>query len=209
MTADFEEQSYWHERYQSERLFEWLQPSDFFWNLVEPLLLKFPRQENPPKVLQLGSGTSDLHNYFRRHGYLDVTNVDFEPLAIERGRQIEELGFGDIKMKYVVADVTQLRDNLPEDEIFDVVVDKSTVDAVACGGDDQLLKMAYGVRKCIAERGIWISLSYSADRFSIKKLPFNVEVVHKIPNAKAHELDPDVYHYCYLLRPIGSMEDEE
>ncbi|KAI0834746.1 S-adenosyl-L-methionine-dependent methyltransferase [Hypoxylon sp. FL0890] len=208
MTPDFEKQSYWHERFKTEKLFEWLQTSDYFWSLIEPELSKLPRKENPPSVLQLGSGTSDLHTYFRRNGCLNVTNVDYEPLAIESGRQMEEMVFGDIKMKYVIADITELEKDLPQNLKFDVVVDKGTADAVACGGTPPLLKMASGVRKHLGDGGIWISLSYSLDRFDIEGLPFHIEVIHKILTPKVNELEPDVYHYCYLLRPNGSIRDE-
>ncbi|KAI0139462.1 S-adenosyl-L-methionine-dependent methyltransferase [Hypoxylon sp. NC0597] len=202
MPYDFEKQSYWHERYKTETSFEWLQSSEFFWTLIEPLLSKLPRKEGSPRILQLGSGTSDLHNYFRWNGYLDVTNVDYEPLAIERGREVEKSVFGDVLMKYVVADVTQLEKDLPEHQKFDVVVDKSTVDAVSCGGTTPLLNMASGVRERLAEGGFWVSLSYSSSRFNVEGLPpFDVEVIHQIPTAKLRELDPEVYNYCYLLRP--------
>ncbi|KAI1411900.1 S-adenosyl-L-methionine-dependent methyltransferase [Hypoxylon sp. FL1857] len=201
MSPDFEKQSYWHERFKSETLFEWLESSEFFWTLIEPVLSKLPRKEHPPRILQLGSGTSDLHTYFRRNGYLDVTNVDYEPLAIERGRQMEEACFGDVRMKYMVADVTQLDNDLRENHKFDAVVDKSTVDAVSCGGNTPFLRMASGVRKYLVEGGIWVSLSYSSSRFNVEGLPFDVEILHKIPTPKLSEFDPVIYHYCYLLRP--------
>ncbi|XXG99971.1 hypothetical protein Hte_006312 [Hypoxylon texense] len=200
MPADFEKQSYWHERFASETSFEWLVSSQSFMSIVEPYLLALC-QERPASILQLGSGTSDLQNYFRRKGYLDVTNVDYEPLALERGRQLERAAFGDVRMKYVVADVTQLDNDFPPDCKFDLVVDKSTVDAVSCGGETALLRMATGVRNHLADGGFWISLSYSSARFALEQLPFDVEVVAKTPTPKLKASDPDVYYWCYLLRP--------
>ncbi|KAI1390708.1 uncharacterized protein F4822DRAFT_441991 [Hypoxylon trugodes] len=202
MPADFEKQSYWHERFVSETSFEWLASSEEFMSIIKPYLPALTHHhDNPPKILQLGSGTSDLQNYFRSTGYLDVTNIDYEPLAIERGRQLEEAVFGDVKMKYVVADTTQLGRGLSHNQSFDMVVDKSTVDAVSCGGQEALLRMASGVRRNLAEGGAWISLSYSSSRFDVDQLPFDVEVIAKIPTPKLKETDPDVYHHCYLLRP--------
>ncbi|KAI1102518.1 hypothetical protein F4804DRAFT_312774 [Jackrogersella minutella] len=211
MPADFEKQSYWHERFKSETSFEWLASSGSFMAIIEPQLSELARiKGNTPKILQLGSGTSDLQNYFRANDYPDVTNVDYEPLAIERGRQLEEAAFGDVRMKYIVADATQITSSLPQDKRFDLVVDKSTVDAVSCGGTTAFLRMALGVRRYLAEGGIWISLSYSSSRFDIEELPFDVEVIAKILTPKLKEHDPDVYHHCYLLRPkpVDSQREE-
>ncbi|KAI2641420.1 hypothetical protein GGS26DRAFT_3539 [Hypomontagnella submonticulosa] len=201
MAADFEKQSYWHDRFTSEKSFEWLMSSNSFMSIIEPHLQAFSGRDHSPRILQLGSGTSDLQNCFRARGYLNVTNVDYEPLAIERGRQLEHATFGDVRTKYVVADVTQLEKDLSLDLKFDVVVDKSTADAVSCGGEVAVLKMAFSVRKCLADEGIWISLSYSSGRFDIEQLPFDVEIIARIPTQKAKASDPEVYHHCYLLRP--------
>lgn len=201
MPADFEKQSYWRERFASETSFEWLTSSESFMAILEPHLCSPSDPARPTRILHLGSGTSDLQNHFRSRGYLDVTNVDYEPLAIERGQQRERAAFDNVRMKYVVADVTQLSYGLRQNREFDVVVDKSTVDAVSCGGETAFRRMVYQVRKCLAKDGLWISLSYSARRFDIEALPFEVEVIAKILTPKFKASDPDVFHWCYLLRP--------
>ncbi|KAI1398255.1 S-adenosyl-L-methionine-dependent methyltransferase [Hypoxylon fuscum] len=201
MPSDFEKQSYWQERFASETSWEWLESSKCFMSIIEPYLSALPDHGRPVRILQLGPGTSDLGNCFRSQGYLDVTNADYEPLALERGRQLEKAAFGDVKMKYVVADATQLEGDLPLSHKYDMVVDKSTVDAVCCGGKTALLRMASSIKKYLAEGGVWISLSYSSERFAIEQLPFDVEVIAKIPTPKLNESDPEVYHWCYLLRP--------
>lgn len=104
MPPDFEKQSYWHERFASETCFEWLVPSSTFMPLIAPYLSASASQ----RILNLGSGTSDLHTHFRARGYHDVTNVDNEPRALERGREIEERVFGNARTHYAVADVTRL-----------------------------------------------------------------------------------------------------
>ncbi|CAG9946773.1 unnamed protein product [Clonostachys rosea f. rosea IK726] len=164
MATDYEKQSYWHDRFASETSFEWLVTSKHH-------------------ILHLGSGTSDLHNHFRSRGLLNVTNLDFEPLAAERGRDLEQNAFGDVRMNYVVADATRLVDEPimigshggaagKEEQIvtpakFDLVVDKSTADAVA-----------------------------------FLELPFHVEVMAKVPTRKVKPTDPDIYHWCFILRPM-------
>ena len=132
-----------------------------------------------------------------------MTNVDYEPTAIERGRENEMKAFGDVKMEYEVADATQLE---LEGQGYDLVVDKSTVDAVSCGGDEAFRRMAQGVRSCLKPGGIWISLSFSAWRFDVSDLPFDAEVIAKVPTRKLKPTDPDVFHWCYLLRPKDLTE---
>lgn len=198
MPSDFESQSYWHDRFTAETAFEWLTDSSTFTQTLEPLL---DQLERSARILHLGSGTSDLHNHIRARGFRDVTNVDYEPLALKRGQELELSAFGDIIMRYVVADATQLH----LDEKYDLVIDKSTTDAVACGSEDAVLRMAQGVRKHLAPGGCWVSLSYSTSRFDIEELPFSVDPIATIPIPKQRETDPDIYHWCYLLRPYRSQ----
>ncbi|OLN92783.1 Methyltransferase-like protein 13-like protein 2 [Colletotrichum chlorophyti] len=197
MPADFDKQKFWGERFASETNFEWLTPSATFMSIVDPYLAKL---DDSAPIMQLGFGTSDLQNHFRQRGFRSVTNVDFEPLAVDRGRMLEKRVFGDVKMRYVVADVTQLH----LQDKFDLIVDKSTVDAVSCGGVGPFLRMAEGVRRHLNDGGFWISLSYSFCRFDVEHLPFDVEVIAKIPTPKLKPNDPDVYHWCYLLKPKAS-----
>ncbi|KAJ6788489.1 hypothetical protein PWT90_02634 [Aphanocladium album] len=213
MAADFEQQSYWHERFSSETAFEWLLSSADFLSLVDPLLANLSRSS---EILHIGSGTSDLHNHLRKRGFLNVTNVDYEPLAAHRGQELEQRAFGDVKLRYAVADATRLPEDLTagassNDDSesgdcvprydFQLVLDKSTCDAISCGGEEPLRKMCDSVYQCIRSDGAWIALSYSAHRFDMSDLPFDVKVLSKVPTPKARPDDPDVYYWCYCLRP--------
>ncbi|ROT42387.1 hypothetical protein SODALDRAFT_319078 [Sodiomyces alkalinus F11] len=198
---DFEKQSYWHERFSHEESFEWLVSSSDFMAVIDPLL---PKPPETARILQLGFGTSDLHTHLRRRGYEDVTNVDYEPLAVKRGTDCEERAFGDVRMKYVVADVTRLE----EDGVYDLVIDKSTVDAVSCAGGEAFQLMAEGVKRSLKPGGVWISLSLSALRFSAADLPFEVEVFHRFPTPKLKPHDPDIFNFCYLLHPKPASPGE-
>ncbi|KAJ3464310.1 hypothetical protein MRS44_009096 [Fusarium solani] len=129
MPADFDKQSYWHKRFASEKAFEWLVKSADFMPLVEPVLERL--EPATARILHIGFGTSDLQNHFRARGFRNLLNVDYEPLAIDRGRELETQAFGDVQMRYEVQDATQL--DLKEK--FDLIVDKSTVDAISCAGE--------------------------------------------------------------------------
>lgn len=195
--TDFEKQAYWHGRFETETAFEWLMPSDRFMDLMAPHI---EHLHPTSRILHLGSGTSDLQNHFRARGLANVTNVDYEPLAADRGRDLEHERFGDVRMHYAVDDATQLA-QLGDDH-FDLAVEKSTSDAIACGGDDALRRMADSIRSRLAPGGVWIALSFSQSRFDLPDLPFNVDVIARVPTPKVRPTDPDIYHWCYLLRPV-------
>ncbi|KKY33287.1 putative protein kinase domain containing protein [Diaporthe ampelina] len=213
MPADFDKQEYWHARFATETNFEWLATSEEFMRILEADA-DFSRglDRASARVLHVGFGTSDLQNHLRAAGFRQVLNVDYEPLAVERGRAAEEARFRDVRMGYAVADATRLDADLGLGRAgggargqgrggFDFVVDKSTVDAVSCGGEEAFLSMCRAVRRCLAPGGFWISLSYSRWRFDVDGLPFRYEEIARIPTRKISETDPDIYHHCYKLTP--------
>ncbi|KAL6891624.1 hypothetical protein HDV57DRAFT_513990 [Trichoderma longibrachiatum] len=95
MPADFDQQAYWHNRFSTGSSFEWLLDSNGFIAIIKPLLSNLDRTST--RILNIGCGTSELHNHFRRLGFLNVTNVGYEPLALERGQQLERQAFGDTR----------------------------------------------------------------------------------------------------------------
>ncbi len=194
MPADFEKQEYWRERFASETSFEWLVSSAGFMDILLPYLQTLAKSA---QILHLGCGTSDLHNHLRQHGFLSVTNLDYESLALERGRQLERDRFGDVRTKYVVADATRLKTA----DRYQAVIDKSTADAIGCGEDDAVMLLAKGLHRCLDDNGFWVSLSYSPSRFEHVQSLFEVEVISRVLTPKSKPTDPDVFHYCYLLRP--------
>ena len=197
MPVDYEKQDYWRDRFAQETAFEWLLTSAQFMSIIDPQLSKM---DPSSRILHLGSGTSDLQNHLRQRGFTNVINADYEPLAVQRGQDLEQRAFGDVKTKYAVADATCLPQGLPNTE-YDLVIDKSTVDAVSCGGSEAFLRMAKGIRGCLKENTTWISLSYSQYRFDVEDLPFEVDVLAKVPAPKLKETDPDIYYWCYQLQP--------
>ncbi|KAK4234043.1 S-adenosyl-L-methionine-dependent methyltransferase [Achaetomium macrosporum] len=196
MPADYEKQSYWHDRFASETAFEWYTSSAAFLNALGPLLDKFPRDAG---ILHLGSGTSDLHNHLRERGFVNVTNIDYEPLALQRGQQLERNRFGDVRTRYLVADATQLD---PKDT-YQIAIDKGMADAIACGGTEAVVATAESIRRCLDPDGVWVCLSYSASRFGLKAVQslFDVQVLSRVPTPKSKPTNPDIFHFCYLLRP--------
>jgi len=194
MPTNYEDRNYWHQRFASETSFEWLASSEQFLELFALYLRPLPKTA---KILHLGSGTSDLHNHLRDCGFSNVTNVDYEPLALERGQELERKRFGDVKTTYIVNDATKM--DLPDK--YRVFIDKSTSDAIACGGHQAVSLLAEAIRRHIEDDGLWLSLSFSPSRYDGVKTLFDVELVSKLPTPKLNPYEPDIYYYAYVLRP--------
>jgi EEF1A lysine methyltransferase 4 len=194
---DFDSKEYWHNRFTTETSNDWLVPPSVLLPILAPYLSTLPSKSSP--ILHLGSGTSSLANELREKGFENVLNVDYEPLAVERGRAIERDRFGDVRMRYLERDATRFETR----EKFALVVDKSTADAVSCGGEEALLRMARCVERCLGEGGVWISVSYSGSRFELEGLGLDCEVVGRFLTPRERETDPDIYHYCYKLKRMG------
>ena len=135
---EYHEASYWDSRFQHNPTpYEWLVSPAFF----EPhITAAIEASRSPrPKILHIGCGSSELSyhlpKYVKRPS--QVTNVDFSQEALDLGRK----GDSRLKpMKWKYMDLTDhehvahmLGDPMKDEGMFNVIIDKSTIDAVACG----------------------------------------------------------------------------
>lgn len=110
-------------------------------------------------ILQLGCGNSILQEEMYDVGYKNITNIDISPIVIEqmseRSRDVRP------RMSYLVGDVTQM-ESIADDNTVDVVLDKSTMDALLCGDQSFLMtaKMLYEVQRVLKVGGFYIMVSY-------------------------------------------------
>ena len=89
------------------------------------------------ECLMLGCGNSELSEQMYDAGYTKITNIDISSVVIkqmaDRSRENRP------EMSFVVGDVTDL--HMYTDNTFDILIDKSTIDALLCG-DESFLKTA-------------------------------------------------------------------
>lgn len=89
--------------------------------------------DSDAEILIVGAGTSNLGAFLYQQGFHCVTNVDFSAVVVEymkeKHRQMDE-------MDYVELDVASSSLDIAE-ESFNCIVDKATLDSVACCADDQ------------------------------------------------------------------------
>ena len=221
MPPDYESRTYWKDRFEGERHFEWLgDGKDTIIPHVRSHLLKLHKNgrrqvgqaapSEPTPLLHVGAGTSSLSERLREL-YLDlygddvdqraIVNADFAENLVSRKRSEEDARRatdGPCKgMRWVCADALKWPelDSILEAEggTFDLVVDKSTSDAISCGEDicyastDPSLHPALNeylsanqeksltlspvevfaihLSSLVHPGGLWIALTFSSNRF--------------------------------------------
>ncbi|KAI0756856.1 hypothetical protein C8Q80DRAFT_1130856 [Daedaleopsis nitida] len=161
MPPNYDLQTYWQTRFGREEHFEWLgDGSDTILPHIGTYLLD-PRTSarvspsQPPRLLHIGAGTSSLSKQIGQL-YQEVYGADVDKSAIvhtdfaenlvarmQQSGQKAHMGGsgGDGGMRWICVDILNWADlktalDVDGDECaYDLVVDKSTSDAIACGGD--------------------------------------------------------------------------
>jgi EEF1A lysine methyltransferase 4 len=198
MPPDYGTQAYWDDRFRRDtKPFDWLLPADCLDAAVSQAIAGIEQ----PRLLHIGCGSSDTSFQLRQlvDAPEQITNMDYSTTAIEqcRQREREELGEeGGAGMVWEVADLLSaesLTALVSSSRHFDVVVDKSTCDCIACT-EDVDIQLPYrlpgdiadgeaGAETCRAKihplhllavnlaamtrsgSGRWVVLSFSDDRF--------------------------------------------
>ena len=92
-------------------------------------------------------------------GYLHIINNDISKTVIDNMNKIkEERQYKN--MQYEVMDVTEMQ---YPNEYFDMVLDKSTLDALSCSDEPYLnvAKMLWHIHRVLKKGGVYVVISYS------------------------------------------------
>jgi hypothetical protein len=203
-TPSFGDLEYWNKRFIKEDEFEWL--ADF--TVLEPWLKREITDRSCPQVLHIGCGSSALSMQLRDlvDSPQQIHNVDYSEVVVEKNRQREHESLLSSKAstepcRWSTLDllsVSQVLNFGKSGKGYDMIVDKSTSDAISCSEDVSVqlpyrlntkhssrlpqpvqvyplhilaINLAYLARPGCS----WIVLSYSADRFSYWQDEHNTE----------------------------------
>jgi len=121
-TPSYGSTAYWEKRFETEEHYEWITS---YQNIKDKFAKACP--EKSVRILNLGCGTSRICEEMYDDGYENIVNIDIVEAAVEKMRA---RNMSRSKMEWYTADVTNMSQF--DTASFDVVLDKSTLDAVAC-----------------------------------------------------------------------------
>ena len=110
-------------------MFDWLEDYDTLSQLLNEFLTK------ESKILIIGCGNANFSEDLYDAGFIYQWNIDISTVCIQ---QMSERNKSRKEMKYEVMDCCDLS---YEDNFFDCIIDKSTIDAILCG-DNAFLNTA-------------------------------------------------------------------
>ena len=185
--TQYDSEKYWDQRYNNIKKYS----DTYDWYLKPSKLLKlFNNIEKNKKILVVGCGNSlfseELYNYGFNNN--NIYNVDISEVVIRQ--QIEK--YKDYKMKWFKGDITNLCDL--KKNIFDIIIDKGTIDALACGDYKNVKKSLYEILNVLKPKGIFLLISFSKERTNF--LDVNLINPIKIENIRTIE-DP---LYLYIIQ---------
>ena len=209
--------SYWDKRYTeyAGSTFDWLENYDSLKQLID----LFVKPED--RILQLGCGNSIIQEQMYDDGFTNITNVDISSVVIsqmaERSAESRPL------MTYQVADITDMSKDFSQNQ-FDVVLDKSTIDALLCGDRSFIMtaKMLKEVQRVLKIGGYYIMISYGDPEsrlfhlereflsFKIRQYKlFYEEEADKAKNdqPKDQENDDPKIHYIYVCKKLEDADE--
>jgi hypothetical protein len=210
MPPNYGAQGFWDARFKKEIHFEWLNDGAPIIRRIQDYLKNRANSDDlvvHPQTLHIGAGTSTLHEQIL-HVYKElfpefkdvaVVNTDFSAGAVAKGMALQQYRSGPISV-WEVSDILKWSHvkSLAKIygagdarlQVFELVVDKSTSDAISCNEDiefghvdepelhpcltrlipetssvDPLQVLALHLAAIVKPKGVWIILSYSSNRF--------------------------------------------
>lgn len=168
----------------------------------------------------LGCGNSELPFEIAESGYKKVANVDFAENVIEHMRKVTQDKNNEnyAEITWHVGDcLNNLASYLPSGQKYAVLIDKSTIDCIACGDDDQQSIVKTAAREFLSvakPNAFWFSISFSGERefycnnsedsywHTIEKIPVQIHQKNDRPGA------PPIFYYIYVNRKVTTATSQ-
>lgn len=179
---DYSSQQYWSKRLLGEDMegFEWLVGSEEILPLVSMLL---DHRQGPARILHFGCGSSTLGPDLQRHfgERVRVYDADYAISGTERKFLAQQTGSDIHTLPLLHFDALDLQDMAGNAPLggWDILVDKSTADAIACGEPlmsisrdgsgsatrEPIEVLCENLNRVTSTDASWLCVSYSASRF--------------------------------------------
>ncbi|XP_052295953.1 uncharacterized protein LOC102611693 isoform X3 [Citrus sinensis] len=165
-TYNYGDALYWNARYVQEGgSFDWYQR----YSALRPFVRKYIPTSS--RVLMVGCGNALMSEDMVKDGYEDIVNIDISSVAIDMMKmKYEEIP----QLKYLQMDVRDM--SFFEDESFDAVIDKGTLDSLMCGTNAPISasQMLGEVSRLLKPRGIYMLITYGDPKARMIHLKWKV-----------------------------------
>ncbi len=193
----YHSREYWEETYRKSggAVDDWLQS----YAVLRPHIEAAVRRDH--RVLVLGCGNSPLGEQMYDDGYRGIVCIDFSAtvIAAMSARAGERPGLAYREMDARALDL--------DDQSFDAVIDKGTLDAIICGPEPEqaVAESCAEVARVLAPDGVFISISLAPPRRRLAALTraewrwqATVSTVPKTRQVESEDPDAKV-NWVYLL----------
>ncbi|XP_076837746.1 EEF1A lysine methyltransferase 4 isoform X1 [Brachyhypopomus gauderio] len=201
--ARYRDAQYWDERYTREESFEWF--GDF--SKFQHLLVQHVGTEE--SILMLGCGNSSLTWDMYQTGFSFITSVDFSSVCVETMAQRHPHHPG---LSWLCMDVRRLA--FP-DGVFDVVVEKGTLDAmlveetdpwnISYSGRKEVHQVLSEVSRVLTPGGRFISVTFAQPHFR-KRLYARTEYGWSV---KHYHYGDSFHYFLYVLTKGEELNPED
>lgn len=164
--ASYGNRDYWEQRFANEKQYEWLLSYDHLAHQIATYVKKTDR------ILIIGCGNAPFSADLYDAGYENLVNIDYSENVIRSMK--ERHGTSRPKMEWRVMDITKM-DSF-DDNTFDVVIDKATLDALTAREGDvwnpdesvvrEMRSACQHISRIIkADGGVFLSISLTQPHF--------------------------------------------
>ena len=199
---NYGDKKYWEERYdeQNGTTFDWLEDYESIKPIIDNLGIK-----KESRILNVGCGNSEFSEKMFDEGYTHNYNIDICQNVIDfmksRNKNRKGLHF----------DVMDASDMAYKDESFDLIIDKSTIDALLCGDHCFMLvaKMLKEISRVLKTGGYYIIISYGNPETRMvhlerDHLAFEIQI-YTIKRQDDDEQEKT--HYVYICKKLPEAVD--
>lgn len=149
----YEATEYWESRYQvHQEPYDWLHDYTTLRNIVERVA------NDDCRILNVGCGNSLLPEEMYDDGYINIVNVDISPTVVDHMRSRNQETRPE--MQWLEMDATRMPTFA--DGSFDLILDKGTLDAFACGKNkaQQMSTYLVEVLRVLRSGGVLLCISF-------------------------------------------------
>ena len=200
---NYGDKKYWEDRYdeQNGTTFDWLEDYESVKPIIDNLGIK-----KESRILNVGCGNSEFSEKMYDEGFTHNYNIDICKNVIDfmKSRNKERKG-----LHFDVMDVCEMA---YKDETFDLIIDKSTIDALLCGDHSFMIvaKMLKEISRVLKTGGYYIIVSYGKPENRMTHLErdhlaFDIQIY--TIKRKEDEDESEKIHYVYICKKLTEANE--